>query len=227
LAGFAGNLLALFGGVLGTVVLLAVLGEWFGVLSALTDYVPWPAWLLAVLVGGYPIFRAVLRAAFKFRVTSHTLMTAGLVAAVAVGEWPAAVLIVFFMRLADYIERFTATCARSAVRDLTAMAPETARVERDGAEIEVPIDRVRVGETVIVRPGEKIPVDGEVIAGQATVNQAAITGESMPIESGPGARVFAASFATRALARARHGYRGGNHLRPRHQAGRGGRSAPG
>jgi len=195
LASFSGNLLALFGGVLGTVVLLAVLGEWFGVLDALTSYVPWPVWLVAVLVGGYPIFRAVFRAAFKFRVTSHTLMTAGLIAAVAVGQWPAAVLIVFFMRLADYIEHFTATRARSAVRDLTAMAPETARVERDGAELEVPIGRVRVGETVIVRPGEKIPVDGEVIDGQATVNQAAITGESMPVESGPGARVFAASFA--------------------------------
>jgi Cu+-exporting ATPase len=99
------------------------------------------------------------------------------------------------MRLADYIEHFTVTRARSAVRDLTTMAPETARVERDAAEVDVPVSELRVGETVIVRPGEMIPVDGEVIAGHATVNQAAITGESIPAEAGPGARVFAASFA--------------------------------
>jgi Cd2+/Zn2+-exporting ATPase/Cu+-exporting ATPase len=75
------------------------------------------------------------------------------------------------------------------------MAPQTAHVERDGDEREVPIAMVRVGDTVIVRPGEMIPVDGEVIAGQATVDQAAITGESMPVEAGPGSKVFAATIA--------------------------------
>ncbi|MBU2816945.1 cation-translocating P-type ATPase, partial [Acidithiobacillus ferrooxidans] len=89
----------------------------------------------------------------------------------------------------------TAEHARQAVRDLTALAPETARVEREGREVQVPIEQVQVGETVVVRPGEKTPVDGEVIGGHATVNQATITGESMPVEVGPGARVFAASFA--------------------------------
>lgn len=75
------------------------------------------------------------------------------------------------------------------------MAPQTARVERDGAEVEVPVAEVKVGVTVIVRPGEKIAVDGEVISGQATVDQATITGESMPVEAGLGARVFAATVA--------------------------------
>ena len=65
------------------------------------------------------------------------------------------------------------------------MAPETARVERDGTEIEVPVGAVRVGEIVVLRPGEKIAVDGEVITGQATVDQAAITGESIPVEPAP------------------------------------------
>lgn len=195
MAGLSGRLLALFAVVLVTVVLLAIFAEWLGWFDALKDAVPWPVWLAIVLAGGYSIFRAVLRAAFARRVTSHTLMTVGLVAAVAVGAWPGAVLVVFFMRLADYIEHFTATHARTAVRELTAMAPETARVVRDGVEVELPVVQVRVGEVVIVRPGEKIPVDGEVIAGQATVNQAAITGESMPVEAGPGTRVFAASFA--------------------------------
>jgi Cu+-exporting ATPase len=99
------------------------------------------------------------------------------------------------MRVGDYVERFTASHARSAVRDLMAMAPQQARVERDGQEIDIPADSVQAGEIVVVRPGEQIPVDGVIVSGRATVNQAAITGESMPVETGPGERVFAASLA--------------------------------
>jgi Cd2+/Zn2+-exporting ATPase/Cu+-exporting ATPase len=81
------------------------------------------------------------------------------------------------------------------VKNLTALAPQTARVERDGGEQEVAVAMVALGETVIVRPGEKIPVDGEVLSGQATVDQAAITGEAMPVEVAAGAQVFAATIA--------------------------------
>jgi Cu+-exporting ATPase len=195
LAGFSTVLLTGFGLILVLVVGFVIFAEWFGLLDRLTKFIPWPVWLAGILAGGYPIFRTVARASLRGKVTSHTLMTAGLVAAILAGAWPAGAIIVFFMRLADYIEQFTAEHARKAVRDLAVLAPEMARVERDGAETEVPIAEVRAGETVIVRPGEKIPVDGEVIGGQATVDQAAITGESMPVEAGPGARVFAASFA--------------------------------
>ncbi len=191
----SGRLLALFGAVLVLVVLLAVFAESLGLFDRLNDVVPWPVWLTIVVVVGYPIFRSVLRAALNRKITSHTLMTVGLIAAVTVGAWPAAVMIVGFMRLADYIEHFTAARARTAVRQLTNMAPQTARVERHGREVELPLAGVQVGDIVIVRPGEQIPVDGDVIGGQATINQAAITGESMPVEAGPGRRVFAASFA--------------------------------
>ena len=84
---------------------------------------------------------------------------------------------------------------RRAVKNLTALAPKTARLARGDVEVEVPVAEVRVGDTVIVRPGEQIPVDGEVIGGQATVNQAAITGESMPVEVSVGGQVFAATLA--------------------------------
>ncbi|EAY56449.1 MAG: Copper-transporting ATPase protein [Leptospirillum rubarum] len=195
LSRFSTRILVAFGIVVATVVALVVTAEWFGLLDKLSVFFPWPVWLAIVAAGGYPIFRSVLRATLKRKVTSHTLMTVGLVAAILAGAWPAAVIIVFFMRLADHIEEFTVTHARDAVRDLTAMAPEMARVERGGAEQEVPVTEVRISEIVIVRPGERIPVDGEVIGGQATVNQGAITGESMPVEVGPGSRAFAASFA--------------------------------
>jgi P-type Cu+ transporter len=192
---YARPVLTLFGVVVGVVLLVVVLGEWLGLFEALTERVPFVVGVTLVLVAGAPIFRGVLRAALRRRVTSHTLMTVGVAAAIAVGEWAVAGVVVLFMHVANYAERFTAERARRAIRDLAAMAPQTARVERDDDEVEVPVSGVRVGEVVVVRPGEQIPVDGDVVSGHATVDQAAITGESMPAEAGPGAHVFAASFA--------------------------------
>ncbi len=195
LGDFTRPVLTLFGIVFGAVLFILVVGEWLGLFEKITERVPWPIGLVIVLVGGYPVFRNVVRAALRRQVTSHTLMTLGVIAALAVGQWATAVVVVFFMRVGDYAENFTTERARRAVKDLTAMAPQTARVERDGREAEIPIAEVRIGETVIVRPGEKIPVDGEVVDGQATVDQAAITGESMPVEVGAGAKVYAATLA--------------------------------
>lgn len=201
--GFGRSLLLVFGVVFAVVLLLVVIGEWLGFFEAYTERVPWPVGIGIVLVFGYPVFRSVVRAALRRRITSHTLMTVGLLAALAVGQWPTAVLIVFFMRLADYVERFTTERARRALKDLTAMAPQKARVERGGREMEVPASEVQVGEIVVVRPGEKIPVDGVIVSGQATVDQSAVTGESMPVEATEGAKVFAATIASLGTLRVR------------------------
>jgi P-type Cu+ transporter len=192
-ANFTRPILTLLGVVFGAVLFITVIGEWLGLFKAITGRVPWFIGLAVVLVGGYPVFRNVVRATLHGQVISHTLMTLGVIAALAVGEWATAAVVVFFMRVGDYVEHFTAERARRAVKDLAALAPQMARLERDGAEVEVPIQQVRRGDRVIVRPGEKIPVDGQVVAGQAAVDQAAITGESMPLDAGPGAQVFAAS----------------------------------
>ena len=191
--GFTRSIWTLLGVVFGAVLFVVVVGEWLGLFEALTERVPWPVGLAVVLLAGYPVFLNVIRAALHKQIISHTLMAVGVVAALAIGEWATAAVVVFFMRLGDYVERFTAERARRAVKDLTALAPQTARLEREGVEVEVPIAQVRVGETVVVRPGEMIPVDGEVIGGHATVDQATITGESMPAEAGPGSHVFAAT----------------------------------
>ncbi|MET9818168.1 MULTISPECIES: HAD-IC family P-type ATPase [unclassified Streptomyces] len=193
--GFARPVLTLFGLVVGLVLLVVVVGEWLGVFEELTDRVPFVLGLILVLAGGFPIFQGVALTAWRRKVTSQTLMTVGVTAALVVGEWPVAAVVVLFMHTANYAERFTTERARRAVRELAALAPTTARVERDGTETEIPVEQVRIGETVIVRPGEQIPVDGTVAAGAATVDQAAITGESMPVEAGPGTSVYAASFA--------------------------------
>lgn len=195
-ADFSRSIFNLFGIVFGAILLLIVAGEGLGLLDAVTERVPWIIGLGLVLAGGYPIFLNVIRAALRRQVISHTLMSLGVVAALAIGEWATAAVVVFFMRIGDYAEHFTTERSRQAVRNLTALAPQTARLEQAGQEVEVPIREVSPGAIVIVRPGEKIPVDGTVLTGQATVNQSAITGESMPIEVSAGSKVFAATFAT-------------------------------
>lgn len=192
---FSRRITTLLAVVFSVVLSIVVAGEWLGVFDQLNALIPLPIGIALVIAGGFPVFRNVVRAALRRQITSHTLMTVGAIAALTVGEWVAAAIVVAFMRIGDYVERFTTESARRAVKELTAMAPQTARVERDGVEAEIPIAAVRVGETVIVRPGEKIPVDGEVIAGHATIDQSAITGESMPVDVGVGSRVFAATIA--------------------------------
>ncbi len=195
LSSFTRPILTFFGLVFGAVLLVAIAGEWFGLIARVTDLVPWYLGWGIVLLAGASIFWNVLKAALRRQVLSHTLMSLGVLAALAVGQWPTAVVIVFFMRVGNYAEHFTAERSRQAVKRLTTLAPQTARVEREGGETILPIAEVQVGETVIVRPGETIPIDGEVISGQATVNQATITGESMPAEVTAGSRVFAATIA--------------------------------
>jgi P-type Cu+ transporter len=110
---------------------------------------------------------------------------------------------VFFMRLADFIEGYTTERSRQAIKELLKLAPETARVERDGAEVEVSADDLSRGDVVLVKPGDRIPVDGVVVDGRASVNQAPITGESVPVEKEPGAQVFAATICERGALRVR------------------------
>src|SRR6266699_2164925 len=195
LVSFTRPILTLFGLVFGAVLLVVIAGEWLGLFERVTDLVPWYLGWGLVVLAGYPIFWNVLKATLRRQVISHTLMSLGVVAALAVGQWPTAVVIVFFMRVGDYAEHFTTERSRQAVKRLSALAPQTARVERDGVETVLPIQSVQAGDTVLVRPGETIPVDGEVISGQATINQATITGESMPAEVTVGSRVFAATIA--------------------------------
>ncbi|MCL4270561.1 MAG: cadmium-translocating P-type ATPase [Anaerolineales bacterium] len=174
---------------------VVIFGEVLGLFDFLNERVPFLFGLVLVIAGGYPVFMNVIRATLKRQIISHTLMTLGVIAALVVGQWVTAALVVVFMRIGDYVENFTTESARRAVKELTALTPQTARVERDAKEIEIPVSEVKVGETIIVRPGEKIAVDGEVISGQATVDQSAITGESMPIEAGNGTHVYAATIA--------------------------------
>jgi P-type Cu+ transporter len=194
--GFARRAVAVTGLAFGAVLAVVVLGEWAGLFEAATAAVPFWAGTAIVGVVGWPPFVNVIRAALRGRVIAHTLMAVGVLAALLVGQWVTAAVVAFFMRVGDFVEGFTLRKGRAALRDLESLAPAAARVEgEDGEAVERPLAEVRAGDIVVVRPGEAVPVDGEVVAGRATVEQAAITGESMPVTVGPGAHVYAATVA--------------------------------
>ncbi len=187
------SLLLLLGGVFIVMLGLVVSGELLGWFDTLNGVIPWWVWAVIIGGGGYPVFQNVIRAALRRKVISHTLMSTGVVAAVVVGEWVTAVLVVLFMRIGDYIEQFTSRQAKHAIQDLSLLAPETANRETEAGEQWVPIEEIVPGDIVVVRPGERIPVDGWVISGQGAVDQAAITGEPMPAEAASGTRVFSST----------------------------------
>ena len=111
--------------------------------------------------------------------------------AIAIGEWREGATVVFLFALAQWLEARTLARARGAIRALLDLAPREALVRRGDVERRIPIDEVTAGELVIVRPGDKVPVDGVVAAGHSDVNEAPITGESLPVDKGPGAEVYA------------------------------------
>ena len=184
---------ALLALVFGAVLTVVVLGEWLGLFEELTARVPLPVGIALVVLMGYPVFRQVVQALLQGRILAYTLMSVGALAALLIGEWPTAAVVVFFMRVGDYVERFTTEQARRALKGLSQLMPRRARVERQGELVEVAAEAVQPGEVVLVRPGERVPVDGEVLEGTATLDTSALTGESMPVEAGPGDAVLAAS----------------------------------
>lgn len=146
--------------------------------------------LTATVIAGWPIARQAWQA-LRFRVLGiPALVTIAALGAIAIGEYWEAAVVTFLFALGSYLEARTLDKTRGALRELLELAPQVARVRQGQEEIEMPAAKVKVGDLVIVRPGEKIPVDGEVATGMATVNQAAITGESLPVEKTVGDKVF-------------------------------------
>lgn len=146
--------------------------------------------LAGAFTAGYPI--AVNAAqALRYKVLGiDALVTLAVIGAIYIGEYWEAAAVTFLFMLGNYLESRALDKTRSAIKSLLDLAPEIARVIRDGGEVEISPEEVNPGEIVIVRPGEKIPVDGTVAEGTAYVNQAAITGESMPVSRGQAESVF-------------------------------------
>ena len=150
-----------------------------------------PAALGAILLGAPLIWAAGKELFFEGKATYNALAALAILAAVSKGDYEVAGLLAFILLIAEQVVRRTAWGAQRAIEQLVRLTPDTARVVRDGADLEVSLREVREGDTVRVRPGENLPVDGEVIKGTTLINQASLTGESVPIEAQPGAQVFA------------------------------------
>ncbi len=150
--------------------------------------------VLAMLLAGYPIARSAVRALrVNHEITINLLMTIAAVGAVVIGAYTEAGLVMVLFALGEALEGYTAARARDAVGGLSALAPDEATVLRDGVEARLPVSALRVGDHVVVRPGERLPMDGRVLAGESDVNQAPITGESRPVDKAPGDEVYAGS----------------------------------
>jgi heavy metal translocating P-type ATPase len=146
-----------------------------------------------LLIGGWPIFKEALGNLIAKRMTMELSMSIAIVAAAAISEFFTALVITLFVLAAEVLEGLTVSRGRRAIRDLLDFLPRAVSVRRAGGISEVDADTLSLGDAVLVNPGGRIPVDGIVIAGHSFVDQARITGESMPLEKTVGAAVFAGS----------------------------------
>jgi len=148
-------------------------------------------YVVAIVVGGAPTLRQAWGAVRRRVLDMHVLMSLAVIGAVLIGEWLEASVVVVLFALANTLESLSLARARNAIHGLLDLTPERATIRRDGADVLVPVAEVAVDQMVIVKPGERIPVDGVVAGGRAHVNQAPITGEARPVRKEPGDVAYA------------------------------------
>ena len=151
------------------------------------DVVAWGA----TIVGGYPVFKEAMSALLARRMTMELSMTIALAAALSIGEPFTALVIVLFVLVAEVLEHLTVGRGRKAIRDLMDFLPRSVSVRREHGTEELAAAALHAGDVVVVKPGGRVPVDGEVVGGHSFVDQAMVTGESLPVEKTVGATVFA------------------------------------
>jgi len=156
--------------------------------------------LLSIATGGISTLKKGWIALKTFTLNMNFLMSVAMIGAISIGEWPEAAVVIFLFALAELIETLSLERAKNAIRGLMAMTPEIATVRLDNDEWgEIAAADVQVGQTVRVKPGERIPLDGVVTAGGSSVNQAPITGESIPVAKVAGDPVFAGTLNERGM----------------------------
>ena len=146
--------------------------------------------LLATIFGGWQRFLSAFRDVLDRKITVNVFVTVAIIITIGAGEFLPAAAIILIMAIVGSLESYTLDNTRRSIRGLLDLAPPTATVRRGDSEATVPVAELQIGDVVVVRPGERIPVDGVVTAGMTTVNQAPITGESMPVEKSKGSEVF-------------------------------------
>lgn len=174
----------------------AGLCAFFGLLSLGMEQAGLTGWttplaILAVLSGGGRAVLEAIRSLTAVNPDINFLMILAAAVSVIVGHWDEAVILLFLFSASDAVERYAVQRTRNGIRSLMKLRPDTAWLVREGRETSVPVEQLRVDDRIRVRPGDRMPVDGCVIEGRSAVNEALITGESMPVEKQPGDVVFA------------------------------------
>ena len=186
--------------VVGLGMLLAVA---FAIATLTPELSPW-AYGGAALVGLVPIARRALTAAlFGTPFSIETLMAVAAAGAIAIGAAEEATVVIFLFAIGELLETVAAARARAGIKALIDLVPRVARIEQAGEVREVPVEQLRVGDIVIVRPGDRVPSDGEVIEGQSEIDEAPVTGESVPVAKAVGDGVYAGSINANGMLRVR------------------------
>ncbi|WP_180552104.1 HAD-IC family P-type ATPase, partial [Staphylococcus haemolyticus] len=145
----------------------------------------------SMLIGGLSLFKVGFQNLLRFEFDMKTLMTVAVIGGAIIGEWAEVSVVVILFAISEALERFSMDKARQSIRSLMDIAPKEALVRRKGQEMMIHVDDIAVGDIMIVKPGQKIAMDGMVVSGYSAVNQAAITGESVPVEKTIDDEVFA------------------------------------
>ncbi|MBC8077507.1 MAG: cadmium-translocating P-type ATPase, partial [Chloroflexales bacterium] len=172
----------------GLFLLVGWAGETF---FGLPPNVAFACYLLAYAAGGYDVATHAIPGLLRGKFDTDVLMLAAAIGAAVLGEWAEGAFLLFLFALGHTGEHYALDRARNAVNALGQLMPQTAQVRRGAQIVEVPVDEVQVGAVVVVRPGDRIAVDGTVAQGSSSVDQSPITGESVPVRKEPGAEVFA------------------------------------
>lgn len=171
-----------------------LLAGWLIGLAGAPEIVSTAIYVVAILTGGYFFGReAIEELIFEHEIGIELLMSTAAVVATVMGQAAEGAMLVFLYSISEAAEGYTEEKTRSAIKALMDLAPKVALVRRDGREVEIPVEELQVGDVFIVKPGQSMPTDGEVLVGSSSVNQAPVTGESVPVEKQPGAPVFAGS----------------------------------